>query len=186
VIEALDPPPVVLVLEIGCGTGRNLAVAARRWPDARLHGVDISREMLGMARARVAREGLEGRVRLAEADAQALDARALFGVDGFDRAFFSYTLSMVPDWRAALTCALAALKPEGRLHVVDFGQQAGLPRAFRAALTAWLGLFHVRPDPALADGFRAAAEAAGRPVTHRAPYRDYCWLLTAGPAPAPG
>jgi S-adenosylmethionine-diacylgycerolhomoserine-N-methlytransferase len=186
VIAELAPPPGGTVLEIGCGTGRNLAVAARRWPQAQFCGVDISREMLGMARARIEREGLAPRVRLAEADAQTLDARALFDVDGFDRVFFSYTLSMVPDWRAALARSLAALKPEGRLHVVDFGQQAELPRAFRTALSAWLGLFHVRPAPELAEGFRAAAEAAGRPVTHRAPYRDYCWMLTAGPASASG
>jgi trans-aconitate methyltransferase len=41
------------VLELGCGTGRNLDRIARRWPGMRLHGIDISREMLASARARL-------------------------------------------------------------------------------------------------------------------------------------
>ncbi|MDE2620627.1 MAG: class I SAM-dependent methyltransferase, partial [Sphingomonadales bacterium] len=41
------------VLEIGCGTGRNLARVQRRWGDAALFGIDISAEMLKSARARL-------------------------------------------------------------------------------------------------------------------------------------
>ena len=35
VIDDLAPPPGGSVLEVGCGTARNLITAARRWPDAR-------------------------------------------------------------------------------------------------------------------------------------------------------
>ena len=49
-IDDLAPPPDGRVLEIGCGTARNLVAAARAWPQAQLYGIDISAEMLGTAR----------------------------------------------------------------------------------------------------------------------------------------
>ena len=48
-LDRLAPSPGGSILEIGCGTGRNLIGAARRYPDARLFGVDISQEMLKTA-----------------------------------------------------------------------------------------------------------------------------------------
>jgi len=41
-LDELRPPMGGTVLEIGCGTGRNLILAARRYPSARLYGFDIS------------------------------------------------------------------------------------------------------------------------------------------------
>jgi S-adenosylmethionine-diacylgycerolhomoserine-N-methlytransferase len=45
-IAELDARPGASVLELGCGTGRNLAQIGARWPRVALHGLDISREML--------------------------------------------------------------------------------------------------------------------------------------------
>ena len=50
-IDELAPPPGGRVLEIACGTGRNLIAAARRYPGARFYGFDISPAMLDTARA---------------------------------------------------------------------------------------------------------------------------------------
>ena len=36
--------------------------------------------------------------------------------------FFSYSLSMIPDWRGAIDRGWAAVAPGGSLHIVDFGQ----------------------------------------------------------------
>ena len=58
-LDELEPPPGGSVLEIACGTGRNLIGAARRYPDARFYGFDISSAMLDTARAPIARGGLE-------------------------------------------------------------------------------------------------------------------------------
>ena len=41
-IAQLRPQPGARVLEIGCGTGRNLILAARRYPDAHFFGIDVS------------------------------------------------------------------------------------------------------------------------------------------------
>ena len=144
-IRHLAPPPGGSVLEIGCGTGRNLIVAARAWPDAHFYGIDISEAMLETARAQVAKAGLTGKITLAQGDATAFDAQALFGIAEFDRVFQSYTLSMIPDWQGAIREAAAKLAPGGRLDIVDFGQQAGLPALWRKALFAWLAKFDVSP-----------------------------------------
>ncbi len=49
-IAALDCTGNETVLEIACGTGRNLAKARRAYPGVQLHGVDISTQMLKSAR----------------------------------------------------------------------------------------------------------------------------------------
>src|SRR6201981_263932 len=67
-IAALKPPNGGRVLEIGCGTGRNLIAPARPWPRARPRGPDIPAEMLKTARASPARPRLGGRGDLAQAD----------------------------------------------------------------------------------------------------------------------
>jgi S-adenosylmethionine-diacylgycerolhomoserine-N-methlytransferase len=134
VIASLDPPDGGRVLEIGCGTGRNLVAAAQRFPGASFFGVDVSTEMLASAIRAISRAGLASRVRVANADATRLDAAALFGTPRFDRVFISYSLSMIPDWQGAIDVAFSLLAPSGELRIVDFGGQERLPPLVRTAL----------------------------------------------------
>ncbi len=168
-IAELDARPGDGVLEIGCGTGRNLVKMARRYPQARLFGLDVSNQMLASARAAIARAGLESRVRLAQGDAASFDAGRLFARSDFQRVMISYALSMIPPWREALAQAVDALAPGGSLHIVDFGDSAGLPSAFRAALNRWLAAFDVTPRVTLRA--ELAALAASRGVRYQA--RDH-------------
>lgn len=156
-IARLVPRPGGSVLELGCGTGRNLIEAARLYPDAWFYGLDISREMLATAEVNIRRAGLEGRIRLACGDASAFEAEALFGRASFDRVFMSYTLSMIPPWREAMAAGLAVLSPGGQLSVVDFGQQERLPGLFRRLLHAWLAKFHVTPRADMLDAAQSLA-----------------------------
>ena len=142
-VAGLDVPPGGAVLELGCGTGRNLLFAARRFLQARLYGLDISEAMLETARQNLRSELREERVVLAAGDATSFDAEQLFGRAKFDRVYFSYALSMIPDWEKALSMAVDCIAIGGSLHIVDFGAQEKLPRWFRAALRAWLRRFHV-------------------------------------------
>ncbi len=142
-IRELDPPQGGHVLEVGCGTGRNLIKAARRYPHALFYGLDISDAMLEKAQQNIERAGLSDRIRLAQTDASAFEAQALFGRQSFDRVFFSYSLSMIPAWQKALDCGYASTSTNGRLLIVDFGQQESLPRWFSRVLTWWLKQFHV-------------------------------------------
>ena len=161
------------VLEIGCGTGRNLIAAARRYPGARLFGVDVSTEMLTSAIGSISRAGLAARISVAHGDATRLDPAALFGTAQFDRVFVSYSLSMIPQWRSVLDAAMALLAPGGELRIVDFGGQEGLPGTFRALLRRWLALFHVTPCDELEGTLRACAAAAGVSLAFARPYRGY-------------
>lgn len=166
------------VLEVGCGTARNLIAAARRWPQARFYGFDISEAMLETARANVARAGLGDRIALARGDASGFDGQALFGVAAFDRVFLSYTLSMIPDWQGAIAEAARALAPGGTLHIVDFGQQEALPGAWRKGLFAWLAHFDVTPRRELPAVLARLAEAEGLGLDFRRLYRGYAWAAT--------
>ncbi len=179
-IDGLDVPQGGTVLELGCGTGRNIALAARRYPNARFFGLDISAEMLETANATIAREGLSGKVSLARGDATDFDAKALFGIERFDRVFVSYSLSMIPGWEKTVSAALAALAPGGSLHVVDFGQQEGLPRWFRALLRGWLRKFHVAPRASLRDVLESESQRAGATFRFRTLYRGYAYLGVIG------
>ncbi|NJC09045.1 class I SAM-dependent methyltransferase [Polymorphobacter fuscus] len=174
-IAGLDAGPGARVLEVGCGTGRNLIVAARAFPAARFTGLDISAAMLATARANIARAGLSERIDLVQADATAFDAAALSGGAGFDRVFLSYTVSMIPDWQAALAQAARALAPGGRLDLVDFGQQEGLPPTFRRALFAWLDRFDVTPRAGLPAAVAAIAAAEGLTSDWSSTRRGYAW-----------
>jgi len=172
-IAAIAPPPGGSVLEVGCGTGRNLLAAAAHYPDASLFGFDISDAMLMQARAAVGRSGFSGRILLARADATSFEPRLLFGRGSFDRIFFSYTLSMIPDWQGALRHAAGKLAPGGVLHIVDFGDQAGLPVWFRAGLRRWLAAFHVQPRDRLVEVCSTVAAEHGAILTHASLYRGY-------------
>ena len=144
-IRNLALKPGARVIEVGCGTARNLVKIATLYPQAHLFGLDASAQMLASAKRAVALAGLSKRVRLVEAYAESLSP-ALFGETApFDAIVFSYSLSMIPDWKQALKSASASLTPDGRVHVVDFGDLKGLGRPTERALRAWLTLFHVAP-----------------------------------------
>ena len=175
-IRHLSPPAGGSVLEIGCGTGRNLIVAARAWPDAHFFGIDISEAMLETARAKVAKAGLADRITLAQGDATAFDAQALFGRPAFDRVFQSYTLSMIPDWQGAIREAAAKIAPGGRLDIVDFGQQNGLPRLWRKLLFAWLEKFDVSPRAMLRETVEGVAAAQGLEADFLSLRLGYVWV----------
>lgn len=173
VVAELAVPDGGAVLELGCGTARNLIKIARRYPAAHCYGIDASEEMLRTARAAVAQAGLSDRVHLAQGLAQEVEPTHAFGpaapADGrFDRVLFSYALSIIPPWRESLSHGERLTKDGGSLHIVDFSDLGGYPALARRALRAWLGLFHVayRPDLAAEMAALSTARARGFNVQH--------------------
>lgn len=141
-IAALQTPAAVL--EIGCGTGRNLARLARRFPQARLTGLDLSADML--ARARRGLEPFGDRIELLHQTY----ARPLHDEPCFDLIVFSYCLSMIdPGWEQVIASARLDLRPNGLIAVVDF-HDSDWP-AFRH----WMGVNHVRMEGHLLPELRA-------------------------------
>lgn len=144
-IDDLNPPRGASVLEVGCGTGRNLLQLLQRYPDLHAYGFDISALMLETAKASIDKSGHRHRVHLHQVDACGAEGLPRFGQKPYDRIYFSYVLSMLPDWKRAIVNAMAALAPGGEIHIVDFGQSNALPGIFRALLFRWLKHFHVTP-----------------------------------------
>jgi S-adenosylmethionine-diacylgycerolhomoserine-N-methlytransferase len=170
-------------LEIGCGTGRNLVLAAGLYPNARFFGIDVSTEMLTSAISAISRRGMTGRIRVAHGDGTAFDPQLLFNLPAFDHVMISYSLSMIPDWRAVLQAAANRLTPGGRLHVVDFGNQERLPGIARALLLRWLAMFDVTPRDDLKAMLTAMAESSGAELKFERPFRGYAqYAVMTSPA----
>jgi S-adenosylmethionine-diacylgycerolhomoserine-N-methlytransferase len=184
-ISGLQPLAGSNVLEIGCGTGRNLVLAAGLYPDARFFGVDVSTEMLTSAISAISRRGMTQRIRVAHGDGTAFDPQALFGLRCFDHVMISYSLSMIPDWRRVLQAAISRLEPGGRLHVVDFGDQQRLPGLARALLLRWLAMFDVTPRVDLEQVLAAIAGKTGADLKFERPFRGYAqYAVLKLPEPA--
>ena len=133
------------VVEIGCGTARNLIRIARLYPETALFGLDASRRCCARPPGILSPRGLTSRIQLAQGYAEALTP-ALFGRQSPSiDVLFPYSLSMIPDWRQALMAAGEALAEDGRLHAVDFGDLTGMGPIAGGLLRRWLRLFHVEP-----------------------------------------
>lgn len=123
------------VLEIGCGTGHNLSRLRSLLPTAELHGLDLSVDMLGIARRRLGHT-----VTLwDQAYEQPLSSQT--NSRGFDLIVTSYALSMFnPGWQQAIDALCHDLRPGGHLALVDFHDTPF--NWFRE----WMSLNHVRMD----------------------------------------
>lgn len=176
-LARLPIKPGASVLEMGCGTGRNLVKLGHMAPDARLYGVDVAGVMIDTAERSLARKGLGHRVRLAQAGGQGFDPQAAFGLARFDVIYFSYVLSMIPDWRPVVDRALEQLAPGGILAVVDFGDQQQAPRWRRRLLLGWLRLFDVHPRAEIERDLRQMASAQDGLALDEDLFDGYAYLL---------
>ncbi len=105
------------VLEIGCGTGSLALRCAERGGE--VTGIDISLQMLDIARAKVAAAGLEDRVELREMSAVDLDVE--FSAQTFDVVVSSLVFSELSDDERRFTLGECRrlLRDGGRLVVAD-------------------------------------------------------------------
>lgn len=175
-LREMMPPLGGSVLEVGCGTARNLIAVAQLYSDVECRGLDISAAMLETAGTSVERAGLSERIHLRQADACAFNAGELFGKNVFDRVFLSYALSMIPNWQDALVQAANAVAPGGQLMIVDFGGQTRLPALFKRGLRAWLAQFDVTPRDDLSATLDTIATDRGWTLRTQRMYRDYAML----------
>jgi S-adenosylmethionine-diacylgycerolhomoserine-N-methlytransferase len=122
------------ILEIGCGTGRNLEKLSAIFPSASLCGLDLSGAMLARARKRLGQSN--NRVEWREQAYSSPVSR-----QEYDLVLFSYSLSMFnPGWETAIRAAMDDLAPRGRIAVVDFESTS------LGWFRRWMGVNHVRMD----------------------------------------
>ena len=111
------------VLDVGCGTG-DLALGAKRRVGAEgtVHGIDAGEEMIGRARQKALRQGLD--VTFEVAAAQALP----FPDGAFDLVLCTLVIHHLPKdaRRQAIAEMRRVLRPEGRLLILDLAQEKGL------------------------------------------------------------
>jgi ubiquinone/menaquinone biosynthesis C-methylase UbiE len=139
------------VLEIAAGTGRNIEHYP---PDAKLTAIELSEEMLAIARKRAADAGIE--VDLRQGDAQALELPD----ESFDTVVITLGLCTIPDDRAAVGEASRVLRPGGKLILMEHVRSPALPvRAVQRLLEPLAVRFeadHLLRDPLdylAAEGF---------------------------------
>lgn len=139
-IASMEPHDGADIVELGGGTGYNLTYFGDRL--ARIGSVeivDLCRPLL--ARARERWRG-QNNVRVIEADAT--NYRPPRPVDC---VYFSYSLTMIPNWQAAIDNALAMLKPGGVFGVVDFHVAASHSAFARFFWPRWFAHDGVRLSP---------------------------------------
>lgn len=123
------------ILEIGCGTGKNLVTLAERFPKAQIMGLDLSRDMLDRARKKV--KGYGPRVGLLHRSYTAPVAMK----SKFDLIVLSYSLSMInPGYDEVLRLCREDLSDRGLIVVVDFHESRW------AWFRRWMGVNHVRME----------------------------------------
>lgn len=128
-----DLPPHPRILEVGCGTGKNIELLEYLFPDARIFGVDLSESMLDKARKKFDNRQVS-LIRKAY-------GKSALELEPFDIILFSYSLSMLgDDIDAALQQACKDLKPGGFIAAVDFHQTP-----FRW-FQSWMSRNHVAMD----------------------------------------
>lgn len=113
IVAAAGQGPVEMFLDLGTGTGRMLELLAGKY--AQGIGLDSSREMLSVARAKLDAEGIE------KAQVRLCNITELGDYQGSaDLVMLHQVLHYFDDPSTAIAHAASSLKPEGRMLVVDF------------------------------------------------------------------
>ncbi len=106
------------ILDLGCGTGTLTIMIKKAEPEAEVIGLDIDPKILIFARSKVEREGLDITFELGAA------TELPYPDESFDRVVSSMVFHHLnrENKIRALKEMLRVLRPEGELHVADFGK----------------------------------------------------------------
>jgi S-adenosylmethionine-diacylgycerolhomoserine-N-methlytransferase len=144
-LAEISPQPDENILEVGCGTARNLLKIATAHSNTNFFGLDASTEMLRTAQAKLDAQPKQKNICLRNALADDFSYEKTFGLEKpFDKIFFSYSISMIPTWRDAVQNSLTNLKSGGAIFIVDFYDMKDLPAWFQKLQRSWLRRFHVQ------------------------------------------
>ncbi len=151
------------VADVHCGGGRWLVAMARRFPGLELVGVESESDSVARARTAIAEAGLADRISIREGT-----STSTADVGAYDLVYFQYALHQLSDPVDVLRTAWTALKPGGRILVLDWPLPSR-PEEFRSRhgeLIAGVQLDELFQGTALAsrEEFEAWFAAAGLPV----------------------
>lgn len=149
-----DLAPGEVVLDLGSGAGADVLISARRvGPTGKAIGLDMTDEMLELARRNAAEAGLDN----AEFVKGYIEDIPL--ADGsVDVVISNCVINLAADKRKVLAEAARVLRPGGRLAVSDVIADPGMDEATRADMAAWTGCI---AGALTEEELRAALDAAG-------------------------
>lgn len=131
-IGPIDPGETVL--DIGCGAGMDLLLAAKRTGlKGRAIGVDMTPAMLELARQSAVKAGLWEIIEIHRGHVEALPVEA----ESIDVVISNGVLNLSPDKLRAFTEIHRVLKPGGRLYLADVVVQRELSLAARSDVDLW-------------------------------------------------
>jgi ubiquinone/menaquinone biosynthesis C-methylase UbiE len=142
------------MIDLGTGPGDIPLLIAAKAPTARITAVDLSHHMLDIARAKLARTALAGRIELRVADVKRLP----FPDGAFDVVFSNTILHHIPSPLEMLREARRVLRPGGVLLIRDLYRPADA-----ATLDGLVSLHAAGCDAAQRAMFRASLHAALTP-----------------------
>jgi len=126
--------PGETVLDIGCGAGMDLLLAARHTtPHGRAIGVDMTPSMLERARRSALKAGLWENVEVRKGFTEALPVES----ESVDVVISNGVLNLSPDKLAAFSEIDRVLRPGGRLYLADVVVQRELSLAARSDINLW-------------------------------------------------
>jgi SAM-dependent methyltransferase len=151
------------VADVHCGGGRWLVAMARRFPGLELVGVESESDSVARARTAIAEAGLADRISIREGT-----STSTADVGAYDLVYFQYALHQLQDPADVLRRAWTALKPGGRILVLDWPLPSRREefRSRHGELIAGVQLDELFQGTALAsrEEFEAWFAAAGLPV----------------------
>ena len=154
------------ILDVGCGTGKNLLPLAKAFPQAEIVACDLSPAMLDKAKSKFVGSPHHGKIQWHCGAVQAVPGA------NFDLIVCSYMLSMTgADMAATVDYLRRRLSAGGRLAVVDFAGSA------HPWFARWMAFNHVRMDGELQRALAEFAHVEQSTVRSTGLWR---WLLWIG------
>jgi trans-aconitate 2-methyltransferase len=159
-VARIATPDPVDVVDLGCGPGNVTRTLLGRWPNARVHGIDSSADMIDRA-ARVAAGAPAGRLTFSLGDVRTWEPQR-----SLDVIVANAVLHWVPEHMNLLPRWVGALRPGGSLAFQMPGNAAGEAAAAVAEVTAsprWAGAF---AEVATSGGLAAEGTTVREPAAY--------------------
>ncbi|HUQ97900.1 MAG TPA: arsenite methyltransferase [Gemmatimonadaceae bacterium] len=154
------------VLDLGSGGGIDVLLSARRvGPSGKVYGLDMTDEMLALARDNQRKAGVQN-IEFLKGDIQAIPLPS----NSVDVVISNCVINLAPDKAEVLTEAFRVLRPGGRFAVSDVVARGRISPALRTDMEAWVGCIAGALDE---EEYTAMMRAAGFEDVHLETWRVY-------------